>query len=603
MATAQENLARFQEIAKRGLQDRLDPDKRARFDEAVRRGLVSVDSGPQESDTEPQDDRSLYQRTMQKADAALRPAFETGPGKIAGEFMSAVNRGLINTAEFFTTDQLNAIMELSGSDKRIPGVGDSEFMKGATKGGYMDEGLGRDLVSGSGEVVPAALGGGALLRNAASRLPAATGGETARRGIVRQMGSGTARQDATLGAIAGGGSVGGGEIGEELAGEDGRMVGEALGGFLAPISASVASKTLPEMLANQVSRRMLQNAAPTVDGLKQASREIYKQIDDLGAVVNSKRVNGIVSRLTKAAENEGFNRRIHPKVHAALREFQTIRNTDQPLSKLDTLRRVAQSAASSAEPDEARLGTIMLRHIDDSMDSLNGSDFSGGHKAPVGAMYRDARQLWSRARKSELLNEAFEKARNQASGFENGLRTQFRSILNNKKRSRGFTEEELDAMRKVVRGGPVENVAKAIGKFGFSEDQAVRMLMPSLGVAGGAAIGGPAGAVAVPVIGQVSRSLSQKLTRNNAQLADDIVRAGRNGRDIVRAYLRAVPKSDRSVEDLTELLKRPGIDLAEIGKMGLTGEGKRMVSDAAYLASVLSNQTGEDQRQDSQSSP
>jgi hypothetical protein len=40
MATPQENRQRFQEIANRGLADRLDPDKRARFDEAVRRGLI-----------------------------------------------------------------------------------------------------------------------------------------------------------------------------------------------------------------------------------------------------------------------------------------------------------------------------------------------------------------------------------------------------------------------------------------------------------------------------------------------------------------------------------------------------------------------------------
>jgi len=41
MATAQENLTRFQLISDRGLQDRLDPDKRARFDEALRRGLIT----------------------------------------------------------------------------------------------------------------------------------------------------------------------------------------------------------------------------------------------------------------------------------------------------------------------------------------------------------------------------------------------------------------------------------------------------------------------------------------------------------------------------------------------------------------------------------
>jgi len=41
MATPQENLERFQEIANRGLQDKLDPDKRARFDEAINRGLIT----------------------------------------------------------------------------------------------------------------------------------------------------------------------------------------------------------------------------------------------------------------------------------------------------------------------------------------------------------------------------------------------------------------------------------------------------------------------------------------------------------------------------------------------------------------------------------
>lgn len=42
MATPQENMARFQEIANRGLQDNLDPQKRAIFDEAINRGLITI---------------------------------------------------------------------------------------------------------------------------------------------------------------------------------------------------------------------------------------------------------------------------------------------------------------------------------------------------------------------------------------------------------------------------------------------------------------------------------------------------------------------------------------------------------------------------------
>lgn len=44
MATPQENKARFQEIANRGLQDQLPPEIRQRFDEAVSRGIITMPS-------------------------------------------------------------------------------------------------------------------------------------------------------------------------------------------------------------------------------------------------------------------------------------------------------------------------------------------------------------------------------------------------------------------------------------------------------------------------------------------------------------------------------------------------------------------------------
>ena len=50
MATPQHNLERFQAIADRGLQDRLTDDRRARFDEAVSRGLVRVGPEPNAAD-------------------------------------------------------------------------------------------------------------------------------------------------------------------------------------------------------------------------------------------------------------------------------------------------------------------------------------------------------------------------------------------------------------------------------------------------------------------------------------------------------------------------------------------------------------------------
>lgn len=81
-------------------------------------------------------------------------------------------------------------------------------------------------------------------------------------------------------------------------------------------------------------------------------------------------------------------------------------------------------------------------------------------------------------------------------------------------------------MQEVVRGTTGSNIAKAIGRFGFSEGHATNILGGSIGVAGGAALAGAPGAVAVPLIGQVSRKLAQKLTRGKADFADIVVRAG-----------------------------------------------------------------------------
>lgn len=543
-------------------------------------------------------------QTEQPQTAQQKPDQESGRGPLADvalEGMAAFNRGATRMADFLTTDQINAVSEILGSEFRVPSI--TEKASAGTQGNFMEEGLGRDVVRSAGELVAPGVAGGQIARQAAQRLPQfAAQTEGVIPGAIRQAGQTTMGREGVLAATTGaggelggaGGEVAGEQIGGMIGGEEGaergaeigRAAGQMAGSFAAPIAGAVTKEAL-DSVRSRAARRLLSQSAPTIDNLKQASREVYREIDDLGATVNSNRVTRLSNELSQSVRKEGFNRRIHPKVAAALREFEQVEGTDQALSNIDTLRRVAGSAAQSIEPDEARLGRLMVDKVDDFLENLGPNAFVGGNKTKVGPLYRDARQMWRRAKKAEIVEEAMGKARNQASGFENGLRTQFRSILNNKRVRRNFNEDELAAMRRVVQGGSMENLTKAIGKFGFSEDQAVRMLMPSLGVAGGAAVGGPAGAVAVPLVGQVSRSLSQKLTRNNAQLVDEIVRAGSSGRDVARAYVRSVPRGERSAEELAELLLRPDVSLGNLRGMGGDGDVGRLVSDAAYLANTL----------------
>lgn len=310
---------------------------------------------------------------------------------------------------------------------------------------------------------------------------------------------------------------------------------------------------------------LLKKASPDIDDLKTEARNIYKQIDESGAVVKSDATARMVDKITSTMMKEGFDPDLHPKIAVTLKRLDQIKGTDQPVGKLDTLRKIANSAAGSLDPSEKRLGMKVIGVIDDTLDDLKVKDFANGKE--VGSLYKDARGLWARTKRSEHIKEAFIKAKNQASGFENGIRTQFRSILNNKKKRASFSPEEIKTMENVIQGGKIENMAKMLGKFGFSEGQASNMLMGSLGVGAGAAIGGAPGAIAVPLIGQVSRKLAQRLTKGNAEFADAVIRAGKDGLKITNEYLKRVPAKEQSAKELSQLLLRSEASLKQLKQL------------------------------------
>lgn len=498
---------------------------------------------------------------------------ESPGGKAIFEFASAANKSIVDLIDFFGPDAINGALGLVGSEAKVPRLGDAAEKVGIGAN-FMEPGLARDVVRGAGESATLALGAGQLARTAASKLAPAAAGESAGIGVARELGKSTAGQDLATGI----GSGVGAELGEEVGGDTGKLVGSIAGGVGPALAKGVAQS------AGRTPTKVLKDSAPTIDSLKGEARKLYKQVDDLGATVQSPPLQKLSSDIAKSVKREGFNARIHPKVSGALEEIAEQSQGDLTISEIDTVRKVARAAARSLDPDESRLGSIMVDKIDDFLDDIPESAIRNADASEVGSLLRDARGLWSRAKKSEIIEDAFEKARNQASGFENGLRTQFRSLLNNKKVMRGFTSDEKSALQKVVRGGKAENIAKLLGKFGFTEGQATSTLMSSLGLAAGVSVGGATGGVAVPLIGQAAKKTAQTLTKNNAELANAIVRSGGDGRKIAAAYLRNTPRGKQDLGELTGLLLGSSTSLA-----GLKSSDRPIVANAAYFASVINS--------------
>ena len=328
--------------------------------------------------------------------------------------------------------------------------------------------------------------------------------------------------------------------------------------------AKGATKTRVALREARGAREVAKNiteAAPSIDQLQSASRAVYKEIDDLNVKVDSNAYGALVADIKRTAQKAGLDPDITPKAEKALRRFEERVGTELTVTELDTLRKVAKNASNTLDKADEAIALQMVNAVDDFMDS-KAIRFNAPEGIDVSKRYKAARDLWGRSRRSEMLEEAFFKARLQASGFENGVRVQFRQILNNKAKRRFFKPNEIAELRKVIEGTPGQNFLKLLGRFGFNEGGATNIIGGSIGVGAGAMLGGAAGAIAIPLIGQVSRKLAAKLTEKNASFANDIIKAGADAQQITKAYIKNTPKKSRTPEELSELLISGDIDLS-----------------------------------------
>ena len=328
-------------------------------------------------------------------------------------------------------------------------------------------------------------------------------------------------------------------------------------------------------------RKSLTEAAPAPEDLKTISRGIFKELDESGVKIRKRTYKKAVTSFKEAARKQGLSKRTTPRAFGLIEDLEEVIGTSPSLSEIDDLRTVANGVAKSLDRTEAAIGSRVVQEMDAFLDNITEESIVKGslEAGEVAPKYKAARNLWGRARKSEVIVEAVEKATRRASGFENGLRVEFDKILNNKKINRFFRESELDAMRDLVKGDRSQNLAKLIGRLGFGEGRATNVVGGLLGSFAGTAAGGLPGFVTTVAVGSTSRKLAQKLTKNKADFIEAVTRAGGDGEAITKAYLNNVPKGKRNVKDLSELLSDPAIDLTD-----LVTSSDKLIKEATEIA-------------------
>lgn len=217
---------------------------------------------------------------------------------------------------------------------------------------------------------------------------------------------------------------------------------------------------------------------PSTDQLLEASDTSYKVARSLPIEIHPKSLSDLSGQIVKTLESPryGFRKITTPQTFGIIEELTKPleRKAFATISDLDSVR----SALRHVSPGpERKAADKAIRLIDDYLVSVDPIDVvSGAHLLPeLRKEIGTARGNWAAGKRAEML-EAREEAALDAAGssgsganVNNAIRQKLRSILAPTKEGerlrRGFTKDELEQMRRAVRGTVTGNVTRMLGKL------------------------------------------------------------------------------------------------------------------------------------------
>lgn len=292
----------------------------------------------------------------------------------------------------------------------------------------------------------------------------------------------------------------------ELAGQFG---GGAVTGVLGTAATRLAAKTpLPK------------GKAPSAEELQALKTEAYQVADGLGAKYSPKAYDTLVGKAEAAVKAGNISPTRHPKAWSFVKDMRT-RASGQyaqglTLTELDQLRQeVRRDLLQSSDLSERHFGGIIIDEIDDAIAKAGAGDMLSGDSKAAAEAITAARELNTRWRKTELIEDALYAAdlKTAAAGsggnINNAIRQAFKSILINEKKRRAFTQDELAEMERIVKQGKGEELLRLVGKLSPGGNG----LMTALGIGG--TVLNPAMAVA-PAAGMIAKTIADRGTIGKA---------------------------------------------------------------------------------------
>ena len=379
------------------------------------------------------------------------------PGEMFGEALKAggagLMRGIIGTAELPEMAGRGAIRlgqeagQALGYDLPDTAVMDTGTGR-ALRGAVGMAGMGDDL-NFKGTSTPAQyagtvaefLGGGGALGAAGKVAKASNLGKFQQVGAAAER-IGLGREAVKGATVAALGSEAAGQATEGTAFEPAARL---IGAFAAP---TVANKTV-----NLFSKRAA--TRPSVENLQSYKTAAYNAADAAGVKFSAPEVDGLIARATAKLDDFNFDPDVDLQTKAALKSLTNKAGSELTLGQLDKIRKGLSARYSRSQKEPGILG--LIDEVDDLIDT-----------SPLGGELMTAARTANRKfKKAELLDLAFTKATDNA-GLSGNVVDNFRRAVKNvinSPQARSFSPEEIEVMRRFVRGDLPGNAMRLIGKL------------------------------------------------------------------------------------------------------------------------------------------
>ncbi|NCC41584.1 MAG: hypothetical protein EOM21_19625 [Gammaproteobacteria bacterium] len=379
----------------------------------------------------------------------------------------------------------------------------------------------------------ATIGTGATTRAGAAAGNFLRAGNTAARagkGIATGAASGAA-----YGAGAGmdGDKAGGAKRGAVLGG---------VTGFAAPVLGSAASSAVGG--TKNIFRGIGARGEAALNDAAQSIREVgtraYEKMRSTGATFTPQASQRIVQKLDNALANDGpLNPRLHDKVTAVMDDVRE--NGFQDLEQLDQWRQVLGDVAGNfSDKVNQRKARLLINAIDDEILDIQPQDLSAGSREAVDALL-EGREAWSRRAKFETVADIVK----NAAGDANKLKRDLEKLRMNKKKTAGWSADEMNALALASKQTTGEGALKLLGKFGFDLGSGRAVGNTALPVAGGLLAGAGTGslgpAAAIPAIGTAARMGQKALASGKAE---NLLRAIERGEKVTERQIMELPPKD-----------------------------------------------------------